>query len=106
VNGKFNPKVDSFKDLKLLKASEMSNLSGSNTTAEGSPCGLEDLMDSSSSSEAEPCPSLEAGGRAVPPLYTVQGVRDYACSLCPGLIFHLLEGPGSVKEHLALIHAD
>ena len=47
---------------------------------------------------------LETGGPAVPPLVTMQGVRDYACSLCPGLVFRLLEGPGSVKEHLAAVH--
>jgi hypothetical protein len=98
----FNPKVDSFKDLKLHKGGEsFRSVSGSTSTIGGaaSPGGAE------VSPAASPAACLETGGPAVPPLYTVQGVRDYTCSLCPGVRFHLLEGPNSVKEHLAQLHS-
>ena len=86
--------MDSFKDLKLLKG--LGGEGSRSLAEENSPAGDD---------EGGAASSLETGGPAVPPLYTVQGVRDYACSLCPGLVFGLLEGPGSVKEHLAALHS-
>jgi hypothetical protein len=92
--------VDSFKDLKLLKGSSGG---GGGLAEENVPNGKEEA--GGESAAASPLGAiLETGGPAVPPLYTMQGVRDYACSLCPGLLFRLLEGPGSVKEHLAAVH--
>ena len=40
----------------------------------------------------------------VSPLDTGRGVRNYSCSQCPGLVFSLLDGPNSIKDHVRTMH--
>ena len=78
LNGKFNPRVDSFRDLKLRKGRR-----DENRGEEG----------------------LHEYGIHVSPLDTGRGVRTYTCNQCPELVFDLLDGPLSAKEHVATHHA-
>ena len=86
LNGKFNPAVDSFRDLKLLRSKDWRR----DKAAGGGVEEEEELV--------------EYGLTAVSPLDTGRGVRTYSCNQCPDQTFDLLDGPRSAKEHVATFH--
>ena len=135
VNGKFNPAVDLFRDLKLRRPTpavvngsclENCHISNSNSTEE---CDEDDTSNDSAASEGRAEVSEESQNdeddaaeeknialpkghgtstqsTLVSPLEVQSGVKKYKCPQCPGLVFHMFDGPNSVKEHFKDYHND
>ena len=112
MNGKFNPRVDSFRDLKIkrtrqnhsnqqqhdiLKAFTLNSTSGKDQKQNG--VNHNDDINGANSKD-------DIYVSAVCPLETQSGVKKYTCQKCiGGLTFDMYDGPYGAREHVRQVHS-
>ena len=101
LNGMFNPKVDSFSDLKIIRRhNQQQHKNGANNR-----CANAAKHYSRRSTRRHPSnDDIYAPNVLVSPMDTQSGVKKYTCQKCY-LTFDMIDGPYGVNEHVRQEHA-
>ena len=110
MNGKFNPRVDSFRDLKIKRTRQhhsnqqqhnIHNILNSTCGKDKKQNGINRTDDINGANSKD-----DIYVSAVCPLETQSGVKKYTCQKCiGGLTFDMYDGPYGAREHVRQVHS-